>query len=108
MDRRDKTLHKLGAICRRIEVLLAGQNVTLADVPLPQEAKPGEKPLEKLRRFKALLNETLGAMDEGIHPCCKKCRSPLLDVVLDEMPWATWCQECAPKAEAKGPYDRER
>jgi len=92
--RRKRTLAKLGWVCGQIERLLAGQDVTLADVKLPHEREPGETELERLERFKALLGETLGQLDRGEPRCCRACQQPLEDVALDEMPWAWTCGRC--------------
>lgn len=89
--RRRKLLDKLGDVSGRIERLLAGQTITLSDVPLPQEADPGETPLERLRRFKGVLQATLDGLARGGTPRCVKCGRPIPDAALDELPWADSC-----------------
>ena len=98
MDRaahKRRVLAKLGEVCARIEKHLAGQNVTLADVKLPQVQTPGKTPLERLQRFKGLLNETLAELNRGEARACQRCQEPLGAAVLDEMPWAFACPPCA-------------
>ncbi len=95
MSRRKRTLDKLKDVCGRIEKLLATQNATLADIPLPGEGEPGETPLERLQRFKRILNETLAQMGRGEPRTCEKCHEALPDVELDEMPWADRCRACS-------------
>lgn len=92
--RKQLTLAKLGWVCAKIEDILAGQDITLADIPLTTEAEPGETPLERLQRFKALLSETLAQINRGEPRQCAKCQEPIPDPILDDMPWATTCPEC--------------
>lgn len=92
--RKQLTLAKLQVICGRIENLLAGQSASLADVVLPQDAKPGETTLEKLQRFKALLNKTLQDIAAGVLPDCQACGRRLSAAILDAMPWALNCERC--------------
>ena len=94
-DRKRLTLDELGKTCARIEKILAGQNVTLADIVLPQDRDPRETPLERLQAFKALLNETLAELERGEGRCCRTCGKPLPDNELDEMPWAFRCNSAA-------------
>ena len=94
-DRKRLTLAKLGETCAKIEKILAGQNVTLADVVLPQDRDPRESPLERLQAFKGLLNETLAELARGEGRCCRTCGKPLPDNELDEMPWAFRCNSAA-------------
>ncbi|MGE0710820.1 MAG: hypothetical protein AB7N76_01960 [Planctomycetota bacterium] len=94
--RRKRTLAKLGEVCAKIEKILAGQELTLADVELPQERDPGPSPLERLEAMKRLLNETLAELSRGEPRRCLRCGAPLPDAVLDEMPWAFRCAHDAP------------
>jgi hypothetical protein len=93
--RRRKLLDTLGVVSGKLETLLAGQNLDLASLPLPQGADPSETPLERLRRFKELLQVTLTANVQGEHPACRVCGRPIPELALDELPWATTCG-CAP------------
>lgn len=92
--RRRLVLDTMGAVSGKIEQLLAGQDVTLATLPLPQEAEPGETPLERLQRFRALLGACLGQLDRGEPLVCGACGAPLPDAEADAMPWATRCRRC--------------
>ncbi len=93
--RRKKTLAKLGWVCGKIEQILAGQDVRLADIQLPHEREPGETELERLQRFKALLSDTLAELNRGEARRCLRCGAALPDPALDEMPWAFACASCA-------------
>lgn len=93
--RRRLVLDTLGVVSDRIARLLADQDLTLADIPLPQEAEPGETPLERLRRFKSLLQETLAALNRGEDPVCRTCGGPIPEPALDAMPWASSCGRCS-------------
>lgn len=82
-----------------MERILAGQDITLSDVLLPQERDPGPSPLERLRVFKDLLNETLRELTEGRDRCCTTCGTPLPSAHLEELPWAFRCLDsstCSP------------
>lgn len=94
--RRRRTLDKLGEVSGKIAQLLAGQDLDLASMPLPGEGEPGETKLERLQRFKALLQETLARINRGEPLVCSRCGGPIGDVALDEMPWATLCGACPP------------
>ena len=98
---RGTTLRKLGDVCERIAKLKAGEQVTLASVQIPGEEEPGETPLERLERFKLLLNETLAALAEGTHGRCEACGEAVPNAELDEMPWATVCGRCAAKGRGR-------
>ncbi len=94
--RRRLVLDTLGVVSARMVRLLADQDLTLADIPLPHEAEPGETPLERLRRFKDLLQETLDALNRGDEPACRACGGSIPDLALDVMPWASSCGRCPP------------
>ncbi len=96
--RRKRTLAKLGSVCTKIEELLAGQNLTLKDVELPQDREPGETDLERLQRFKRQLGELLADQAAGRPRCCVGCRTELSEQVLDALPWANTCRACAGNA----------
>ncbi len=93
-SRKKTTLAKLGWVCGQIERVLAGQNITLADIPLTHDPSPSETPLERLQAFKAVLNQTLAEINQGVARTCATCQQPLADAALDEMPWASVCQAC--------------
>ena len=90
--RRRRVLDQLGVVSRKLEAILAGQDLDLSQIELKPE--PGETPLERLRRFKALLQETLSTLTRGEAPRCLKCGGPIADAALDEVPWATGCGRC--------------
>lgn len=93
--RRRKILDTLGVVSSKLETLLAGQDLDLSMIALPQGADPSETPLERLRRFKGILQVTLTANVQGEHPACRACGRPIPEPALDELPWATTCG-CAP------------
>lgn len=98
-NRRRRILTALGETCAKIEHILAGQSITLADVQLPQERDPGPSPLERLRAFKDLLNEALRELESGAERACIRCGKSLPADELDETPWAFRCSDpssCSP------------
>lgn len=92
--RKQVVLAKLGEVSRKLEQLLAGQDVTLADIQLPQERDPGETPLERLRAFKALLQRVLEELRRGEVRTCERCGGAIPDPALDETPWVSACGRC--------------
>ena len=92
--RKKRTLAKLGWVCAKIEEILAGGNLTLRDVKLPENKKPGETELERFQRFKALLGETLAQINRGEARTCSKCGQPIADKFVDDMPWIFTCPAC--------------
>ncbi|MCO5167792.1 MAG: hypothetical protein M9894_15710 [Planctomycetes bacterium] len=94
--RRRRVLDTLGVVSDRIAQLLAGQDLDLSQMKLPQDQEPGETPLERLRRYKALLQETLATLNRGEDPTCRACGGPIPEAALDELPWATGCGRCPP------------
>lgn len=93
--RRRRILDALGAVSRQLEGLLAGQNLTLQGVELPQERDPSASPLERLQAFKGLLNACLRELDEGRQRCCVRCARPLPSDDLDALPWADRCRDAS-------------
>lgn len=91
--RRKRILSVLGETCAKIEGILAGQSITLADIQLPQERDPGPAPLERLRVFKDLLSEALGELEAGEPRSCATCGEPLPAAELEETPWAYRCSD---------------
>ncbi len=104
LDRREvraALLRRLGEVAEKIERLLAGQDVDLSDMKLPQEADElPEPPLERVRRFMRLLQAALARLDRGEAGSCLRCGSPLGALELRETPWADTCRSCAGGASA--------
>jgi hypothetical protein len=94
-------LRKGGEISQRLSELLAGQNPSVDG--LLGGGRPGEKPIERLRRFLALVEIQLQAIRAGTYGRCASCQEPLPYVELEQMPWLDTCQTCArAAAEAEG------
>lgn len=94
VDRRRVVLAKLGEVARKLEAILAGQEVTLADIQLPQERDPAETPLERRRAFQALLQRALEELRRGEVRTCERCGGAIPAAALDETPWVTACGRC--------------
>ncbi len=92
--RKKKTLAKLGWVCGLIEDMLAGQDIILKDVELPNQKKPGETMLERFQRFKDLLGQTLAEINRGERRTCQRCHGELPAALLDDMPWIWHCPKC--------------
>jgi RNA polymerase-binding transcription factor DksA len=79
----------------RLTRLLAGQNATLATLPLPDEARPGETPIDRLRRYLRLVSDAQKRLNSGIFGICLGCGAELDPLLLDERPWTERCPRCA-------------
>ena len=84
-------LRKGAEINERLTRLLAGQHVTLESILSP---KPGETPLERLRRFMALVDGSLQAIRAGSYGRCQRCGDGLPYAHLEQIPWIDTCQKC--------------
>ena len=92
--RRRALLDHLARVSAQLEALLAGQDLRIADLALPQARRPGETPLERLQRLRALLGAALARLDAGQPTLCEACATPLPAAELDALPWATRCRAC--------------
>lgn len=57
--------------------------------------KPGEKPVERLRRFMALIDGRLRAIKEGRYGRCDQCGDGIPFAHLEQVPWIDTCQKCS-------------
>ena len=63
--------------------------------------KPGERPVERLRRFMALIDSKIQASRPSAAPgygLCESCEAPLPFIELEQLPWADRCRACAEPA----------
>lgn len=93
-------LRKGGQIAGELAEILGGKKKRMPLGELPAAAqKPGMKPEERLRAYLEHVEacrRRLDAEDDAFGRC-RTCNQDLGSVVLDQMPWADRCQECAPK-----------
>ncbi len=85
-------------INQKLTEVLAGMNVTLATMKLPNEEKPGEKPHERLRRFLDQIIRAQRRLGTAEFGKCQDCGQPLPDLALDESPWTEQCHDCFKKS----------
>jgi hypothetical protein len=83
---------------KEMEKILAGQDIRLEGIPLPQEDDPSEPPLERLRRFARLLTEVAGRLGTEAYGRCGACGAGLSERELVETPWADRCRACVGRA----------
>lgn len=75
--------------------LLSGERVSLDGV---LAARPGERPIERLRRFLDVIDSKIQASQHDSHSrfgFCGICDAPLPFVELQQVPWAERCRTCA-------------
>lgn len=82
-------------VAKKLEDVLAGQNVQLADIKLPQHDDPAEPPAEKLRRFMRYLADVQARMGTPEFGRCAKCGAEMPEAALVQTPWADRCGKCA-------------
>jgi RNA polymerase-binding transcription factor DksA len=92
---RRRVLDKGAEIAKKLAFALAGLEVDLNTLKLPEEKEPGLTPVEKLRRYLDLLERSRRSFDDGTWGRCVSCGTVLTLVQLDAMPWAEHCQKCA-------------
>lgn len=82
----------------KLTKLLAGQNVTLTTMKLPNEQKPGLKPVEKLRMYLDQIIRAQRRLGTPAFGHCVDCQIALPDAALDDSPWIERCNACDLKA----------
>lgn len=77
--------------------LLSGERVELESIV---SARPGERPVERLRRFLDLIDSKIQATrrdSPNSYGFCELCGTQLPFSELEQMPWAERCRSCADK-----------
>jgi len=92
-------VRKLGEVNAELERLLSNEKATLATLKIPGLGGDKEDPIDKLRRYQALLKEQIAHInkDDGLYGRCRHCGVPLSEPELTELPWADTCRGCAAK-----------
>ena len=83
-----------GVMAKRLENLLAGQNVTLADLGLPGEEDDEQKKEDRLRQTVHRIDDAVKRIDVGTYGKCVDCGAPLSEGALETTPWAERCDSC--------------
>jgi RNA polymerase-binding transcription factor DksA len=86
---------KRGEVAKKLEEILAGQNIQLNDIKLPQFEDAAEPPSETLRRFMRHLADISARLGTPEFGRCGKCGAELSEAALVETPWADRCRACA-------------
>jgi RNA polymerase-binding transcription factor DksA len=92
-----RALLKKGAeLNEKLTKLLAGQQIHVEDL---LNAKPGETPIEKLRRYLNHVDAQIKDIAAGAksYGRCVVCGKPLSLAELEALPWADTCRGCAPE-----------
>jgi len=92
-----KLLLKKGAeINDKLVRLLNGEQINLS--ALLGQGKPGEKPIERLRRFMKIVDDQIARIRQGVYGTCVVCGDELPYAHLEQVPWIDTCEACARKA----------
>jgi RNA polymerase-binding transcription factor DksA len=94
---RRRLLKKGAEINEKLTALLANQTVDLDS--LLGRGKPGETPIERLRRFLGLVDGAIQSIRRGSYGRCITCGDGLPFVDLEQVPWIDTCRACARQAE---------
>ena len=86
------------AINEKLTGMLAGQNATLQDIKLPNEIKPGLKPIEKVRAFLDLVIRAQRRLGTEAWGACVECGVELPQAALDDTPWIEVCNRCGSRS----------
>lgn len=88
-------LKKLREVTLKLEELLAGQNVTLATLPLLGQPDPAWDKITRLRFYMRALDAVVKGILAGDYGYCGVCKNPIPKIELTELPWADTCGKCA-------------
>jgi RNA polymerase-binding transcription factor DksA len=89
---RRRLLAKGRELAEDLAALMAGQRPKATDL---LDARPGETPIEKVRRYLDLVDRKIKAIAAGSYGRCAGCGTPFANVELAEIPWLDRCRSCA-------------
>jgi RNA polymerase-binding transcription factor DksA len=99
IQRLRKLLLRKGAeINEKLTQLLNGANVSIEQLMGGGKSKPGESPIERLRRFMRIVDGALQSIKAGTYGRCLGCGDGLPYVQLEQVPWIDTCPACAAAA----------
>jgi hypothetical protein len=90
-------LKKGAELADKLSRLLAGENVKIDELLAP---KPGETPIERVRRYLAAVDAKIKQIDARTYGKCDACGQPIEWIYLSEVPWMDACRACAAKVPA--------
>jgi len=85
-------LKKGSEINEKLTALMSNQKPSMYDLI---DAKPGETPIERLRRFMKLVDDNLKRIAAGAYGKCVGCGANLPFAQLEQVPWIDTCPSCA-------------
>jgi RNA polymerase-binding transcription factor DksA len=101
LDRLSRRIaRKAWELNQRLTEAMSKQNATLATLDLPGEGKPGETPLERLRRYFNLVVAAQKRSRTEDYGLCTSCAEPIAPAILEEMPWRPLCPKCQERQDA--------
>jgi RNA polymerase-binding transcription factor DksA len=93
-------LKKLKEVAKKLEDLLAGQEVNLPSMPLLGQQDPTWDKITRTRFYMKMLDAVVKGILKGNYGYCCVCHNPIAKVELSEMPWADTCGKCASQGKA--------
>jgi RNA polymerase-binding transcription factor DksA len=89
---RRRLLVKGRELAEQLAALMAGLKPKATDI---LDARPGETPIEKTRRYLGLVDGRIKAIAAGRYGRCAGCDSLISYAQLAELPWMDLCAVCA-------------
>jgi RNA polymerase-binding transcription factor DksA len=89
---RRRLLAKGRDLAEQLAALMAGLKPKATDL---LDAKPGETPIEKVRRYLDLVDRKIKAIAAGTYGHCEGCGRAIPYALLAELPWMDRCPACS-------------
>ncbi len=91
-------MRKGWAVNEKLTQLLAGMNVTMSTIELPQDMLPGLKPHEKVRIFLDQIIRAQNRLETKAFGACIECGQEFPKGAVDDTPWIETCEDCLREA----------
>ena len=82
-------------LAEQLAALMAGLSPSATDL---LDARPGETPIERTRRYCDLVDARIKAIAAGRYGRCTSCDASIPYVQLAEVPWMDLCTDCGAAA----------
>jgi RNA polymerase-binding transcription factor DksA len=82
-------------LAEQLAALMAGLKPKATDL---LDARPGETPIEKTRRYLTVVDRKIKAIAAGTYGSCEGCGKAFPYALLAELPWMDRCSACSAPA----------